>query len=254
MKFPGRKATILKRPGPRRDLLIGGLVAALLYIAAAWASVAGGWMISQPLYDGLATLPPYRWVNPPQERVKNNEVPKTERVKVRVDKGVADPSSVATSDAQAILTFDNIPRGSSDSFTVVLTPVDPAKLAPVPKGGYFDGNAYRIEGTYDATKAPVPGPFTLILRYSVHARRILKLEDGTWMRQRFAHFTQANQQVDVKTEQLGTFVVAGTGKRPREQNPYRGPLIEIGMMVALVVGLLAVPRLRRLRAARRSRR
>ena len=224
---------------------------ALLYLLVAWASVRGGLVTRSPLYDGLSGIPPYRWVNPPEERRANNEVPETERFKVQVSTaGQADPGSVTTSDGQATLTFNYLPP-SPEPYTLALsmTPLDPTDLAPAPPGLYFDGNAYRLEAVNDRTGAPVEGNFTSILRFSVHAPQILSLQNGTWTPVPDPLITDADLQVSADTPANGTFVPAGTGTRPpevvrgEESFPWVSTIVgSVGLILLLAAGIVAARR------------
>lgn len=157
-------------------------------------------------------------MNPPPEREGENVVPRAEEFKVQVSTaGQADPGSVTTSDGQATLTFNYLPpTPEPTSFTLEMTPLDPAELAPVPEGFYFDGNAYRLKAIDDATGAPVEGSFTSILRFSVHAPQVLTLENGAWTPLADPLMTDADLQVSADTPANGIFVPAGTGTRPPE--------------------------------------
>ncbi len=82
-------------PDPRRGGHCGDLP------CVAWVSVQVGLVSRSPLYDGLAEIPPYRWVQPPPERQGNNEVPEPESFEVQIStSGQADPGSVTTSDGR----------------------------------------------------------------------------------------------------------------------------------------------------------
>jgi hypothetical protein len=203
----------------RRKLVIRGLALVAGYLLVAWLSVQAGLVSRSPLYDGLAGIPAYRWVNPPEERVDNNEVPEPDSFKVQVaTSGQADPGSVTTGDGQATMTFNYLPPAPEPySFTLTMTPLDPATVAPAPDGFYFDGNAYRIEALDDRTGAPVEGSFTTILRFSVHAPQVLAFNGTIWEPVRDPLMTDADLQVSVDTPANGTFVPAGTGTRPPEQ-------------------------------------
>lgn len=195
-------------------LVAAGLLCALGYLAVAWTSISLGWISSRPLYDGLTPLPPYRWVDPPVERVSDNQVPGVERFAVRVKAdGGADPASVTTSDGQTTMTFDLITPIEGESFEVVVTPLAPQTLAAAPADGYFDGNAYRYEALYAGTQTPVKGSFTVVTRFSVHARQVLTLREGAWDSLFRPFATPIDQQVSARTSSMGTFVAASKGTR-----------------------------------------
>ncbi|HEX2054507.1 MAG TPA: hypothetical protein VHJ78_12385 [Actinomycetota bacterium] len=228
-----------------------GLAVALAYLLVAWASVEAGLVSRSPLYDGLADIPAYRWVNPPPERQGDNEVPRAEEFQVEVStSGQADPGSVTTSDGQATLTFNYLPPSPEPYFlTLKMTPLDPAELAPPPGGFYFDGNAYRMETLDDRTKAPVEGSFTAIMRFSVHAPHILALDGDVWTPVPDPLMTDADLQVSADLPANGTFVPAGTGTRPPEQLrseepfPWFSTIIgTLGLLLLMTAGVVAFRR------------
>lgn len=204
--------------GSARRIGTRGLVVAAVYLLVAWISVEAGLVSRSPLYDGLAGIPAYRWVDPPEERVDDNEVPEPDSFQVQVaTSGQADPGSVTTGDGQATMTFNYLPPAPEPySFTLTMTPLDPTTLAPPPEGFYFDGNAYRIEALNDQTGVPVEGSFTTILRFSVHAPQVLAFNGSIWEPVPDPLMTDADLQVSVNTPANGTFVPAGTGTRPPE--------------------------------------
>lgn len=202
----------------RRKLAVQGLALVLLYLLVAWVSVQAGLVSRSPLYDGLSNIPLYRWVNPPPERVEGNETPRAETFDVSVaTSGQADPGSVTTADGQMTLTFNYLPPAPEPyEIELSMTPKDPAELAPVPEGLYFDSNAYELTATNSNTGAPVDGSFTAIMRFSVHGPQILSLRDGVWTPLPDPLLTDADLQVSAETQANGTYVAAGTGTRPPE--------------------------------------
>jgi hypothetical protein len=203
------------RIAPRRRLIAWGLAACLAYLGVVSVSLSMGWIASRPLYDGLVPLPPYRWVNPPAERTQDNQAPQAETFKVRLaPEGLADPASVTTSDGQATVTFDHISPVEGESFVVTVTPQDPAQVAGPPQGSYFDSNAYKVEAAYEGSQAAVQGSFTIILRYSVHARQMFALKGGAWEALFQPLVTPIDLQVVARTPEGGTFVASGEGTRP----------------------------------------
>jgi hypothetical protein len=207
--------------GPRRRLIAWGLAISLVYLGVVAVSISLGWIASRPLYDGMVPLPPYRWINPPAEREQDNQAPQAETFQVRMTpEGLTDPVSVTTSDGQATVTFYLITPVKGESFVVTVTPQDPAQVAGAPEGSYFDGNAYKVEGAYEGSLAPLEGSFSIVLRYSVHARRMLALKDSAWEALFQPLVTPIDLQMIARTPVLGTFVASGEGVRPATGAPH----------------------------------
>lgn len=131
-----------------------GVVLALAYVVLAVAY----WQFTEnarPLFDGFAPPPPYNWVNPPKEFRSGNVAPKPASVDVALGPAGSAVGGGSTGDGQVIVSFPAgaFPPHPPDAKVVVqITPVDPAVLAPPPAGLLADGNAYRLEYTYDASK------------------------------------------------------------------------------------------------------
>ena len=231
-----------------RRAIASGLALAMAYLLVSWFSVQAGWVSRSPLYDGLAGIPAYRWVNPPEERLEDNEVPEAEEFRVEVStSGQANPGSVTTSDGQNTLTFNYLPPAPEPyAFTLRMTPTDPQGLAPPPEGFYFDGNAYRLEALHETTGEPIEGNFTTIMRFSIHAPYVLALQDGIWVPLPDPLMTDADLQVSADTPANGTFVPAGTGIRPPEvvnrgeRFPWISTIVgSIGLILLLSAGVVA---------------
>jgi hypothetical protein len=143
-----------------------GLVAAAVYVVALVVTVGDG---ARPLYDGFAPPAPYRWVDPPPFFAADNVAPGRGSVTVPIRRGVSAAVGVSTPDGQAVLNLaaGAIPATGADRRArVVVTPVDPARLAPVGGGLRANGNAYRVEVRLEPTGArvtrlTVPGTFVV---------------------------------------------------------------------------------------------
>ena len=130
-----------------------GIVFVVLYVALAVA------YNTRPLFDGFAPPPPYNWVNPPKEFRSGNVVPKPSSVDVALGPTGSAQGGGSSDDGQVIVSIAAgafAPHSPDTKVTVHITPVDPATLAPPPAGLLADGNAYRIDLSYEPSKTPVP--------------------------------------------------------------------------------------------------
>jgi hypothetical protein len=154
-------------------------------------------------------------VNPPPELAGTNLPPQGGRQ--RIPLAGAETFTVATGDGQAVAS------GRTDAFApdgqraVVLevVPLDPATVGPPPAGQVFDGNAYRVEGSYVPSGEParVTGTVTILLRYRIAAQRLLRWTGRGWQEVP-ADIIPGTLQIFAAVDRLGTFVAAGTGHRP----------------------------------------
>ena len=170
----------------RRPTAAVGLALALAYVvvAVAHARLGGG---SRPLFDGFAPPPPYNWVHPPKEFAAGNTVPKPSSFEIALGPAGSAVSGGSSSDGQMIF---SIPAGAiaahapDTNVKVDVTPLDPAGLAPPLPGLNADGNAYRVDFTYQPSGAPVPAlavPSDIFLVVPSPAQTVLFSADGkTW--------------------------------------------------------------------------
>jgi hypothetical protein len=160
------------------------------------------------LYDGLVPLAPYHWVHPPAALARGNQPPESAEAVLGFGPGGSPAVEVSTDDGQAIVTFPAgalAPRADGSPVKVTVVPLDPASLPAPPPGAAFDGNAYHVDATYvdSNASAPLLHPVTVVLRYPVHARRILR-RDAQWTALPTT-FYQATQQLLAATDRLGDF-------------------------------------------------
>ncbi len=201
----------------RRSWLLWGLAAAACYLASAWVIVRP--IPVRILYEGMAPMPPYRWVKPPAELSAGNEQPKPWSGSIPFLPTGSQPGSFATGDGQVIAVFRQgaiEPRPGETSVRVTLTPLDAETVAPPPAGQRFDGNAYRIEAVYAAGSAPATIRLagTVVLRYARHAESLLRLDGSTWT-PLIATAVPESMQIFASTDRLGIFVAAGPPRPPR---------------------------------------
>jgi len=194
-------------PAARHWLALGGAAAALYVAVVFW-----GWPYQvRLLYDGLAPLPPYRWVHPPAGR-SDNAPPLPAAGTIALDAQGSRGGEISTDDDQALVTFPDgavAARPGESAFKVTITPLDPAAGAPAPTGRRFDGNAYRIDAVYAGSATPVilATPVTIVLRYPIHATQVLRSSGAEWTGLPTNRF-DGSQQVLANSDQLGIFIAA----------------------------------------------
>ena len=168
---------------PGRGPYLVGVALALAYVvvAVAHARLGGG---ARPLFDGFAPPPPYNWVHPPKEFAAGNTVPKPSSFEIALGATGSAVSGGSSSDGQMIF---SMPAGAiaahppDANVKVDITPLDPAGLAPPPPGLDADGNAYRVDFTYQPSGTTVPSlavPSDIFLIVPSPAQTVLFSADG----------------------------------------------------------------------------
>jgi hypothetical protein len=195
----------------RRAWLFWGVATAACYLVAVLAVMRP--VPVRILYEGMAPLPPYRWVTPPPELASGNETPKPWNASIEFHASGSVPMSFATGDGQVIAVFRQgavTPRPGETSVRVTLTPLDPSTVARAPEGLRFDGNAYRVEAVYPGSgeAAALTLPVTIVLRYARHATALLRFDGSTWTGLS-ATAVPESMQIFATSERLGAFVAAG---------------------------------------------
>lgn len=152
----------------RRRGLGLALVVLVVYVGALALTVALRDDHVRPLYDGFAPPPSYRWVDPPAFFESGNVEPTSHSATIRFSHGDSAPTGVATPDGQFILNFGRgaiAPRARTNAAMVKLSPIAPSDLARLPAGLRGNGNAYRLQMTYDdgADVARLAHPGSLVL-------------------------------------------------------------------------------------------
>jgi hypothetical protein len=197
-------------------------VAAALYLAVAVLSVTYGLLGGRPLYDGIP-LAPYRWVNPPEARLKDNEAPMPAEVVTEFKASGYPEDSATTPDNQVTVIVSGsldqteyLPTGESNTFRYTITPLDPAAVGPKPPGRFFDGNAYRIDAYYPSGRPVEAGTFDVILSYAVHATDIRRWDGSEWTHLEGAYPQREQYQIYSPSSRLGIFVPTGDGDVPKD--------------------------------------
>ncbi len=224
--------------------VIGGLVSVAVYLAAA-AWTGGGLPTARVLYDGIAPLPPYRWVRPPANLSRENERPEPGAGSIALTPSGSEPRAITSGDDQAavVLMRDAIaPKEDESSVRVTLMPLDPAALPLPPAGMRLDGNAYRITAAYARSGAPavLRKPANVILRFPSTGTQVLRLTGGRWTVLKTTTLPPAMQDV-ADTLDLGTFIAAGSARTGPSVSSllYRTFTVLLWIAAAvLVVGLL----------------
>jgi len=224
-----------------------GLAAAALYLAA----VASTWPLApiRILYEGEAPPLSYRWVHPPAELSQDNQPPESGRGQIALSLQGSPSTSIVADDGQAgvIFRFGAIAsRAGATSAQVKVVPLDPATLPRPPSGLRVDGNAYRVDATYNTGEPVVLRmPMTVVLRYPRHATMLLRLTDETWTTLD-AHIVPGSLQIFAGTDHTGVFAAVGPAGPP--------PAVWVGYAVAAaaVIGAAAAVAARLLRARRRG--
>lgn len=195
------------------------------------------------LYDGLAPLAPYRWVRPPASHLGGNEPPTGGTGTIEMRASGSEAVSLATDDGQAVLIVpkDGVVLHPGETVAdVKFTPLDPEQVGTPLPGRRYDGNAYRIEGVYRSSQAPIAlrKPATVVLRYPSEGTEIWQLGDSQWIEVREgAGLVEASLQVYASTSRLGVFVAGAPLVRSRAAAWWAYGLAAIGLVV-VIVGIL----------------
>ncbi len=243
------------RSGPRAaSLRLGlGIAAGVLYLVT--MLVSSGHVPVRILYDGLYPLAPYRWVRPPAFHLSQNEPPAGGTGSVEITANGSEAVSLSTDDGQAvvILPKDGVaPRPGESTADLKFTPLDPEKVALPPPGRRFDGNAYRIEGAYRTSRAPLnlQKATTVVLRYPSEASEIWRYDGSRWTQlQAGAGVVEASLQVYASADQLGIFVATvSQSRRSASAAWWAFALAVVGLVVVaagVIFSLRRSPRARR---------
>lgn len=257
--------THLEDREPRADRAVAadhrvawGIAAVAIYaitIVISGASSVGPMRI---LYDGLAPLPPYRWLHPPPELARDNQAPEPGQATLPLTAG-SPPGSVTTGDGQASVIFDEntvAPARGESTVQVNIIPVDPAAVAAPPAGTRFDGNAYTIDARYitSGQRVRLRAPATIVLRYATGAIQMVRATGSGWTGLQTLNYPGSLQLVVAKSEMFGTFAPVAPANLPYTRRTHWWVYVIASLpFIALLIGYL--PRiLARLRGgARRAR-
>jgi hypothetical protein len=210
----------------RRRTALAGLAVAAVYLAGAALSAHMSPLARRPLLDSFGnSLPAYRWVHPPPALASSNQPPHHAEQSFTFAGGTLRGGVVSTNDLQATLILQDgalsAPPGQL-SVDVAIDPLDPAKRGAPPSGLAFDGNVYRVRGTYRPSGGPVTSlvtPADLALVYPADAtfglgslkHVILSSTTGSDWRVLSTQDLPLSKQASAKVSAMGYFVVARTG-------------------------------------------
>lgn len=231
---------------PALRVFAWGVGVATLYLVVAAAEFRSAAIPIRTLFDGVAPLPPYRWVRPPDELAKDNQPPEAGMGTVPLEASGSAPVSVATSDGQATVIIGQraIPREVGETAaTVWLTPLDPTSAAPPPAGFRFDGNAYRIEIFYASSGKPVEPSrhLSVALRYATGGTMMVRWSGSGWTVLPATRFAGNLHLLVTNTETTGVIAVVAPQTLPyRPKTPWWVYVLALGIpvVVALVIGFL----------------
>ena len=243
-----------------RRTLLAGIGLAVLYAGAVLATGLTGGHPVRPLLDGAGVSTPYRWVKPPWYVGNTNVKPQAGHTDIPFDNGTSPLTGVNSPDSQIIL---NLPRGAipahgaDTSVRATFTPLDPKKLAKPPDKMRADGNAYRVEMTYQPSGATVPTAVqsgNVIMVVPDEAEKMLFSLDGKSWDELPSHMLGDPTTIGSAYNKAGYYLVGTT--LPEFKNPNQGSSTKrvagiVLVVVALAVGLgyILPTMLRRSRAA-----
>jgi hypothetical protein len=225
----------LRRSGKLR----AGLGLAVLYAVVVVATGLTGGHPVRPLLDGAGATTPYKWVKPPWYVGSANIKPTPSQTDITFDNGTSPLTGVNSADSQIIL---NLPRGAipphagDTGVRAAFTPLDPRKLAKPPSGMRADGNAYRVEMTYQPSGAPVPTTAqsgNVIMIVPDEAEKMLFSLDGKSWDELPTHMLGDPTTVGSAYNRAGYYLVGTT--LPEFKNPNKGNDTKRVAGIALVV-------------------
>jgi len=242
-----------------------GVAIVCAYVAVVALTIVAGHR-ARPLFDGYIPPAPYRWVNPPPDFAAGNVKPKAADYTVQLNDGVTPNGGVATDDGQLIINFPAgaaVPRhGNDNAIKVRVTPLDPARLTPVPARSAADGNAYRIALSYQPSGAAIDrltAAGNIILRMPVRATSFLYSSDGrSWkpiVDVRIVDPTTLGASFTQGGYYLGATTPAHLASAGSKGSSTGRTVLIVVLVVALALALGFTPRLlRRRRSGRRPTR
>jgi hypothetical protein len=242
-----------------RPLRAGAVLAALYALVVAVTALTTGHPV-RPLFDGVGGAMPYKWVKPPWYVGSANIKPQPNHTDIAFENGASPLVGVTSEDAQIILNLPQgaiPPRGGHIAVRASFTPLDPKKLAKPPGGMRPDGNAYRVEMTYQPSGEPLRGLSTsgnVVMVVPDEAEKMLFSADGKSWSELPTHNLGDPQTVGSAFNTPGYYLVATS--LPEFTNPNQGSgtkrtvgIVMVVVALTLLLGYVLPTILRRSRAA-----
>lgn len=161
----------------------GAVLAALYAVVVVVTGVATDRPV-RPLFDAIGGAFPYKWVDPPWYVGSTNIKPGPSTTEIVFENGTSPLVGVNSEDAQIVLNLPQgaiPPNGGDTSVRATFTPLDPKKLGDTPGDMRPDGNAYRVEMSYQPSGQPVRSTTTsgnVVMIVPDEAERMLFSLDG----------------------------------------------------------------------------
>ena len=246
----------------RKGLRAGAL------LAGVYAAVVLGTTLStdrpvRPLFDAAGGTLPYKWVKPPWYAGSTNIKPRPSHTDIVFENGTSPLIGITSDDAQIIL---NLPLGAlppregATAVRAAFTPLDPSKLPKLPGGMRPDGNAYRVDMTYQPSGEPLQettAPGNVVMVVPDEAETMVFSPDGEGWEQLPSHMLGDPNTVGSPFTRPGYYLVGTT--LPEFANPNKGEgtqktvgTVLIVAALALLLGYVLPTILRRSRAAQAS--
>jgi hypothetical protein len=194
----------------------------------------------RPLFDGFAPPPPYRWVQPPPELARDNQLPERAERDVPLGPEGSEVANTTTPDGQAIASLEvgSVPANPPDTAVrLQLVPLDVGTLGPLPPDLRPESNAYHVTLAYQPSQTPVTGlarPGTVALTASGPGDVLLFSPDGRQWRETTSQPYGHSPGRYTALEAPGYFVITARPPPPTPSGPSRP-----NALLVIIVG--AVP-------------
>lgn len=248
MTVPAPAATSSTRAHVRKTV-VGTAIAVL-----GWALFASqpAWSSPARLLDGITAPSSYRFVDPPPFFAAGNVPPGDVSRTIALRAYGSAPAGLATPDGQFVVDLARgaiAPRPGATSVIAKITPVAPKQLAAVAAPARANGNAYRLELTYQPGGEPVTGfarSGSLLIETPELASAVLHSADGTaWTaipaRTVASNGLSMSAELAAPGDYLATTTLPELAAAPTASNRSHTSAVVIGVVVvAVAVALIGV--------------